>query len=400
VTTSPETSVPAKSSRGLLVGIFVGAAGLAVGAWSWTHKDPHGADTVPAAGRSEISAAGNAVKISTKAPQWDYLSLSVAKVSKPLPPVPAPARVLVDEARSNPVFATLPGRVEQITVQLGQVVKAGDRILSIRSSSLPELGRDVESARAALALKSSQLERVRDLVKVGALAGKDVLTAEQERREVELTLKAAEGKRRSLRVGALDEGGLYWLTASRAGTVVERHALVGMEVGPDRTDPLVSIADLTEVIVVADVLESDIQSTAKGQMAQISAVALGPDGLPGKIEHVSEAVDPVRRTVSVRLRVVNPGHKLRPNAFAQVAFAPEGADRVVVPSEAVVTDDQTTVMFIKTSMDGGQTTLERRPVQLGRVRGDQSEVVSGLAAGETFVSRGALLVLNTLDLAR
>ncbi len=380
------------------MGVVVVAAGIA-GAVFLTGLKPAPAPD-PETTKPDIAASGDVVKITAKAPQWEYLSLDVAKAARPLPPVPAAARVLIDEARSTPVFATLPGRVEQIAVHLGQVVKAGERILSIRSSALPELGRDVQSARAALALKGSQLDRVRDLVKVGALAGKELLTAEQERHEVELQLNAAEGKRRSLRVGALDQGGLYWLTAGRAGTVVERHALVGMEAGPDRTEPLVSIADLQEVIVVADVLESDVQSLAPGQIAQIAAVGLGPEGLNGRIEHISEAVDPVRRTVSVRLRVSNPAHKLRPNAFAQVTFLADGPDRVVVPSEAVVTDDQTAVVFTRSTVDGTHTTLQRKPVQVGRVRGDLTEILSGLNAGDTFVSRGALLVLNTLDLAR
>jgi cobalt-zinc-cadmium efflux system membrane fusion protein len=342
-----------------------------------------------------------AVELLPSSPQWRYIDLARAVGGAPLPPVPAPARVAVDEARSAPIYAPLAGRVERVDVQLGQKVKPGDRLLAIRSSSLPELGREVESARAALAVKTSMADRVRDLVGLRAVPEKDLILAEQERREAELNLKAAEGKRRSLRVGTLDDSGLYWVTATKSGTVVERRALVGMEVGPDRTEPLLSVADLQQVIVVADVLERDTAGIKVGQTARVTDVALGGESVEGKIEYIAQLVDPARRTVAVRVRVPNPDHKLRPNAFAQVTFAAADADvkRVVVPAEAIVTDDQKSVVFVKRELPGGATRLERREVLVGRVRDDKAEISSGLADGETYVSRGALLLLNALDLA-
>jgi cobalt-zinc-cadmium efflux system membrane fusion protein len=243
------------------------------------------------------------------------------------------------------------------------------------------------------------VERTRDLVKLRAVPEKDLILAEQERRESELALKAAEGKRRSLRLGALDDTGVYWVTATKRGTVVERKALVGMEVGPDRAEPLLAIAELDQVIVVADVLERDAEGLAIGQKAQIVDVSLGGTPVEGAIEYIAQVVDPVRRTVAIRVRAANPERKLRPNAFAQVTFTASGAARVVVPTEAVVTDDQKSVVFVKSTGPKGTTRLERRQVQVGRARDGKTEIVSGLTPGETFVSRGALLLLNALDLA-
>jgi multidrug efflux pump subunit AcrA (membrane-fusion protein) len=153
--------------------------------------------------------------------------------------------------------------------------------------------------------------------------------------------------------------------------------------------------------VVADVLERETVGLAVGQKAEVTDVALGGEAVTGTVEYVAPLVDPVRRTVAVRVRVPNPGHKLRPNAFAQVTFAraPGGEHHIVVPAEAVVTDDQKAVVFVRSAAPGGATRLERRTVQVGRVREGQAEIVAGLAEGETFVTRGALLLLNALDLA-
>ena len=94
----------------------------------------------------------------------------------------------------------------------------------------------------------------------------------------------------------------------------------------------------------------------------------------------------------------NPDRLLRPNAFVQVAFSTDGQNRVLVPAEAVVTDDQRSFVFVRVPTKPQR--LERRPVSLGRHREGQVEIVDGLAAGETFVSKGALLLLNAVDLAQ
>jgi Cu(I)/Ag(I) efflux system membrane fusion protein len=107
-------------------------------------------------------------------------------------------------------------------------------------------------------------------------------------------------------------------------------------------------------------------------------------------------VDPVRRTVAVRILISNSSHVLRPNGFVRVTFQASGGPRVIVPAEAVVTDDQRTVVFVS----DGQNHLLRRQVRAGRTRDGQTEVLEGLAVGEQYAARGALLLLNAVDLAR
>ena len=372
---------------GLVAGIGIG---ISLGA------SKHAASPPPTPG---LTVTDSTIHLAQGSPQERYIELQVASLSPGLSPIPAPARVLVDELRAGPVFAPVAGRVEQVVVHLGQEVKPGDRLVAIRSSSLPELGREAESARASLAVKTALVDRLRDLVALRAVPEKDLIVAQQEKHEIELALKAAEGKRRSLHLGRLDPGGLFWLTAPRKGTVVERAALMGMEVGPDRTEPLVQVAELDEVIVVADVLGSDTEALHSGQTASVSEVRAGAQPVTGKIEYVADFVDPVRRTIAVRIRVPNPEHHLRPNAFVQVTFATESAPAVQVPSEAVVTDDQKAIVFVKTGGSDKQSRLERREVRIGRARDGKTEILSGLRAGETFVSRGALLLLNALDIA-
>ena len=393
VATAPAQAAPRVARRVLALTCL--GLGLALGIGVGIALSRRAPDTLPTRG---LSVSGDGISLAKGAPQERYIELQVARRAPALDPVPAPARVLVDETRAGPVFAPVAGRVEQVLVRLGQEVKPGDRLVAIRSSSLPELGREADSARASLAVKGALVERLRDLVALRAVAEKDLILAEQEKHEAELALKAAEGKRRSLHIKSLDSSGLFWLTAPRSGTVVERAALVGMEVGPDRPEPLLQIAELDEVIVVADVLGSDTADLHKGQSAQVSDANPGAQPVPGTIEYVADFVDPVRRTIAVRVRVANPTHRLRPNAFVQVTFTVEAGKVILVPTEAVVTDDQKAIVFVGAHASDKESRLVRREVRIGRAREGKTEILAGLAEGETFVSRGALLLLNALDI--
>ena len=382
---------PRKQGWGPLLAI---AAAVAVGVLLFVSPWSHG--PTPEAEKNALTVEDAAVKIARAAPQWKFVELREATAGAPLPPVPAPGRVTVDDSRAAPVFSPVAGRVETIPVTLGQKVRAGERVVAVRSSEVPELLRDVASTREILTLKTVAAQREKDLVALHAVPEKELELAQTEQREAELAMQAAQGKLRSLRVSEADGGGLFWVKAPRAGLVVERRALVGQEAGPDRTDPLLVVADLSEVVVIADVLETDASGLTPGQTARVTSLSLPPEGVIGKLVHVGDIVDPVRRTVAVRILISNSSHVLRPNGFVRVTFQAAGAPRVIVPAEAVVTDDQRTVVFVADAQDR----LVRRQVRAGRTRDGQTEVVEGLAVGERYAARGALLLLNAIELAR
>lgn len=351
----------------------------------------------PAAAREpSFSVEGGRVDIRPGAPTWTYLGFADATLQPALLPPPVPGRVAVDEARAQPIEAPLPGRIDSVAVKLGERVEPGQRLLAVRSPDLVDLARELDQIKSEEAAKAKTVERLRALVALTAEPEKKLVEAEQALTQAQLARAAAEAKVRSLSVATAAEG-LYWLTAPRAGVVVARDALAGQQVGPERSEPLLVIAELDEVIVTADVPEASVRALRVGQAAQIIEAGAPDDGVAGAIESIGAVVDPQRRMVDVRVRVPNPDGALRPNAFVQVAFQPEDRPRVVVPVEAVVTDDQESFVFVHGA--GSDTALERRKVALGHQQGGQVEVLSGLAPGEAYVTKGALLLLNAVDLA-
>ena len=343
---------------------------------------------------SALKADAKGVTLAADAPQWKYVELAVATAGASLAPLPVPGHVDLDPKRTAAVSVPLPGRVEAVLVRLGARVKQGDKLLSVRSGAFADLDRETEAARAQVAVRQRLVARARDLYDLKAAAQKDVFAVEAELKEAELTLKAAESKQRSLAVSSEGDN-LFWVKAARSGTVVEFDVSPGQEVGPDREKPLLRLSDLDEVLVIADVPESDVRDVSVGEAVSIHPQS-GAELREGTVEYISEVVEPRRRTVEVWVRAKNADRLLRPNGFVEVVLEPKGdAQMVRVPDAAVVTQGTRSVVFVATAPGR----LEPRPVQLGRRRDGETEIRSGLEPGVRFVSRGALLLLNQVDLS-
>lgn len=336
---------------------------------------------------------GDRVTLGKDAPGLGYIRVDEAKEARALPMAPAPGHVAVDALRTSALAAPLPGRVERVLVRVGDRVKKGQRLVSIRSGALAELERDVSGASAHVDARRKLVAHLKELVALQSAPARELVEAEESLAEAELELKTARELRKSLVVSD-SVATLLWVTSPRDGTVVDLSVYADQQVSPDAEQPLLRVADLREVLVHASVQERDATGLVPGKPVEVRL--RGGRTAEGVLEAASDLVDPQRRTVELRIRVDNPDHLLRPNAFVEVAFPePEEATRVRVSSRAVVTDGRESVVFLA---DGGAFT--RTPVRLGRERAGEVEILDGLSAGSAYVSDGALLLLNVVDLAR
>jgi cobalt-zinc-cadmium efflux system membrane fusion protein len=374
----------------LWLGAAVVVALLGFGAWELLHPAGRGqASSV----RDGIHVAGDAVAFAANTPMRRYFEIEQAAEQAALAPLPVPGRVALDERRTSAIGAPLPGRVEEVVVRVGDVVQPGAKLLSIRSGALADVQHEIDQATAQVAVKKRIVERTRALVELQTAAVKDQLAAEAELREAELALQNALARRDSLRISpaGINE---FWVTAPRAGAIVELGVTPGEQVSPDRDAPLLKIADLSEVLVVADVQERDASDLRAGDVVEVRGLG-GTLTRAGTVEHVSDVVDPARRTIQARVRVENGDGKLHPNAYVEVAIPAGPTPRVRVAAEAVLTDGHESVVL----REDATGRLVRTPVIVGRERNGEVEILGGLGAGDRYVGRGAILVLNEIDLA-
>jgi len=266
----------------------------------------------------------------------------------------------------------------------------------VASGDIAELRAAQEKAAVDLDAARATLERVKAMVAGRALPAKEELAALQQLKQAEVASRLAEAKLGSLKVSARGANE-FTVGAPRAGVVVEKNVLVDQQVAPDGAGALMIVADLSSVWVVADLFEADAAGIRAGAAAEVTSPSLPELKLSGSVEMVSSVVDPGRHTVPIRVRLANPDGLLRPNVYARVRFAtaPRSRGTLEVPASALVSDGEHQHVFVQ----DGAGRFVRREVTTGSSREGRVPVLAGLAAGETVVEEGALLLDNQLVLS-
>ena len=176
--------------------------------------------------------------------------------------------------------------------------------------------------------------------------------------------------------------------APRDGVVLDVGAATGeLSKSLDAPQPLCTLADLSTVWVEGEVFEKDMAGLKAGAAAQVTISAYPGQTWTGRVSVVSDAVDPVTRTLNVRVVLANPDLRLKPDMFASVRLLRSTSRGILIPAASVIREGATTYVFA--SM--GNNRFERRDVALGRTEDESVEVTSGLVAGAVIVSEGALL---------
>jgi membrane fusion protein, heavy metal efflux system len=156
----------------------------------------------------------------------------------------------------------------------------------------------------------------------------------------------------------------------------------------DPTQPLMTIADLSTVWVTALVPEKDAAAVSKNQGADVSLLAYPDRVLHGKVLFVSDVIEADSRRNKIRIAFANADYALKPNMFGTVVVAGSAHEQVVVPSSALLMNNERTSVFVATA----PWTFERRIVETTLEEGPNVAIRSGVAAGENVVVKGGILL--------
>jgi cobalt-zinc-cadmium efflux system membrane fusion protein len=164
--------------------------------------------------------------------------------------------------------------------------------------------------------------------------------------------------------------------------VIEKHLTLGEKHGDDAG--AFTVADLSSVWVDIAVYQKDLAYVKDGMNVAVSAGA-GMPSAPGTISYVSPVVDEKMRTAMARVVLPNSSGEWRPGLFvsAEIAIGEESAS-IVVPKSAIQRMGEEQVVFLDTVAG-----LKPVPVSLGRGNATRVEVLSGLVAGQRYVTQGA-----------
>jgi cobalt-zinc-cadmium efflux system membrane fusion protein len=306
-------------------------------------------------------------------------------------------RVETDASRIARVGSPVAGRILKLNAFEGENVRAGTVLATLHSTSLSDTQMSLIKAYSDQTLAEAATKRAEQLVAADVIG-----RAELERRRAEVVQASAEVSSyetqlhglgmtdsqmkalRSTRRLSAD----YPIVTPRSGTVLERKITVGQVVQP--ADPAYTIADLSNVWVVANVPEQEAGLLHKGLEVSVRIPARPEQEVHGVLSYVAPTVDPATRTVEVRMDLPNTQGLFKPDELASVTFGGHTERKLTVPQTAIVREENKDYVFVQTSAN--QFLL--REVELGDESDDQRVVQSGVAASERIVLDGAFHLNN------
>lgn len=199
-------------------------------------------------------------------------------------------------------------------------------------------------------------------------------------------------------VGSVERSGRVQSTvtvsAPLGGVIQKLDVRQGMTVTAGQS--LAEINGIGTVWVVAAVPETQAGRVHPGQAARVTFDAFPGETLTGRVQTVLPQVAGESRTLQARIELPNPGGRLRPGLFAQVAFGGGSASSALLaPSEALIRTGRRTIVML--ARPNGR--FEPVEVQTGRESGDRTEILAGLNEGDRIIASGQFLIDSEASLS-
>jgi cobalt-zinc-cadmium efflux system membrane fusion protein len=347
----------------------------------------------------ELTVAGDRVLIATNSPQLAALALEMVGVQKPSSLALA-GRLIWDEDVTVRVFTPFAGIVRKLLVQINEPVTNGEPLAEIQSADFVQAQANVRKAQSDFRRAERNVARLRDLFEHGAAPRKDLESA-----EAEFAMAQAEKDRAEQRVAIYGAPGSsaeqsFLLPSPLNGVLVERNVTPGQEVRPDQmlanmpqyTAPLFVVTDPSRLWIQLDATEVDLPFLRPGCDLTFSSRAFPDQTFTGRVDTVSEFVDPGTRTIKVKGSVENYRHLLKAEMFVSVNLPGQGLGEVSVPAKAVFLKGDKHYVFLEEQPGR----FLRQKVKTGAEQDGVVAIVEGVQPGQRVVTDGCVLLQQAL----
>lgn len=347
-----------------------------------------------------VHVESNHLVIALGSPPATAISLETASAPGPTL-LSLNGRLVWDDNVTTRLFTPFAGRVTKITVETGQKVQAGDPLAFIASPDYGQAQADARRAATDLTLTERSLTRIRDLFTHGAAAEKDLQSAEADFERAKLE-KQRTTERLALYGGATDGvDQAYAFKSPIAGVVVEKNINPGFELRSDQmlantpqfAAPLFVVTDPTRLWIQIDLPERDAGRVQPGASFTIRSASLPGHSFTGRVDVVSDSLDPTTRTLKARGSLSNSDRLLKAEMFVKAEFTLEPEHGTEISSRAVFLRSDKHCVLIEEAPGH----YCRREVNVGSEHAGRMIITEGLSPGQRVVVEGALLLEQVLE---
>ncbi|WP_439697742.1 efflux RND transporter periplasmic adaptor subunit [Mucilaginibacter sp. AW1-7] len=317
------------------------------------------------------------------------LVIDTVKAENALSEITLTGSIAPDESKMVKIFPMVSGIAQSVHVQLGDVVKKGQVLTTMKSAEIAGFSRDLISAQADLRNAKRQLETTQDLYKSGLSSEKDLEQAKSDYQ------KATAENNRAGSIMSINKsnGKGYEIQAPLNGYIIEKNVTDDMQVRADNNQNLFTIADLSSVFVLINMYESDIASVKVGDAVQITTLAYPDKVFTGKIDKLFDVLDPDNKVMRARVMISNPDNMLKPGMFTNVKIqAKSGMNLPAIKTDAIVFDNNKNYVVVV----DGPAKVHIQPVEIAKRVEDVAYISKGLKPGQRVVASRQVYLYESL----
>jgi membrane fusion protein, heavy metal efflux system len=295
-----------------------------------------------------------------------------------------------DVSLNVPVVSLASGRVMAIHTRLGDTVKKGDLLLTLRSDDVSGGYSNYRKAIADDVLARAQYQRAKDLYEHGAIAKNDLEVAEDTEAKAKVDVETMAEHLRLLGNDPDKPGFMVDIFAPASGVITDQQVTNGAAVQAFNTPSPFTISDLSTIWVVCDVYENDLANVHMGDPAEITLNAYPDKMFKGRVSNIGATLDPNIRTAKIRIEVSNPGI-MRLGMFVRATFKGQSQEmHTIVPASSVMHMHDRDFVFVP---EAGKKFRRIEVVGGDLVANDTNlqEIKSGLQPGQQVVTNALVL---------
>ena len=293
---------------------------------------------------------------------------------------------------STSVSFRVPGKLIERRVRLGDSVKQGQVLARLDPL---DAQKQEASARAALAAAEHRLAFAQQQLDRDKAQAQQNLIATNQLEQTQDAFTAA--------LAARDQAAAQWvvarnslqyntLAADHDGVITSENADTGQVVSAGQA--VYGLAWTGDTDVILDAAESELGRIAIGQAATVTFPALPNHQFAARVREISPAADPQSRTYRVKLTMTEPAQAVRLGMTGDATLSPVASGDGTDPEQPIYTVPATALFHKGNSpavwvVDGNSSTLQLRPVKVGRYSDRSTLITAGLHEGDVVVLAGA-----------
>ena len=307
-------------------------------------------------------------------------------------------KIAVNADRATPLFSPYSGRVLRVIAGLGDTVKQGAPLATIEASEFVQAQNDLNTAAAQIKLARINETRKHALYDAKGGSLQDWQQAQSDLAAATTAYAAVRNRLRILgkseaEVTALESAKtidpVATLSAPISGVVVDRQLGPGQYLQSGSGTPVYTIADPSNVWLLANVRETDAGLVHLGQAVEVHVLPYPKRPFKARVTYVAAELDPVTHRLPVRAEIDNRDGALKPEMFATFRILTgDAAEAPAVPEGAVVYEGNAAHVWVA----AGEGLLSYRAIRTGRSSDGLVEVLDGLKPGERVVTKGGLFI--------